>query len=72
MPKKRSSKTQDINQIAADLLEEAVGKPAPITPVGKRNPAAADSGRVGDLKRGAAKAEPKVKVKNLPLKKRKS
>jgi hypothetical protein len=36
MPNKRSSKTQDINQIAADLLEEAVGEPAPITPVGAR------------------------------------
>ena len=70
MPKKRSSKTQDINQIAADLLEEAVGEPAPITPAGKKNPAAADSARVGDLKGGAASA--KTKVKGLSLKKRKT
>ena len=66
MPNKRSSKTQDINQIATDILEEAVGAPAPITPVGKKNPAAVDLGRVGDLKRGAAKA------KGLALKKRKA
>lgn len=68
MPNKRSSKTQDINQIAADILEEAVGEPAPITPVGKKNPAAGDSGRVGDLKGGAAK----VRAKALAVKKRKA
>ena len=66
MPKKRSSKTQDINQIAADILEEAVGEPAPITPVGKKNPAAVDLGRVGTLKGDAAKA------KGLSPKKRKA
>ena len=66
MPNKRSSKTQDINQIAADILEEAVGEPAPITPVGKKNPSAVDLGRLGDLKGGAAKA------KGLVLKKRKA
>ena len=70
MPKKRSSKTQDIEQIAADILEEAVGKPAPITPAGKKNPAAADSKRVDDLKIGVAKAKPEVK--KPPLTKRKS
>jgi len=66
MPNKRSRKTQDINQIAADILEEAVGEPAPITPVGKKNPAAVDSRRVGNLKGGAARA------KGLSLKKRKA
>lgn len=70
MPKKRSSKTQDIRQIAAEILEEAVGEPAPITPAGKKNPAAADSGRAGDLKAGAARG--KTKVKGLSLKKRKT
>lgn len=64
MPNKRSSKTQNINQIAAEILEEAVGEPAPITPAGKKNPAAAD--RVRNLERGAArikakKAKPKAK-----------
>jgi hypothetical protein len=67
MPKRRSSTTQDINQIAVEILEEAVGEPAPITPAGKKNPAAADSGRAGVLKGGAAKA--KVKAKGLPVKK---
>ena len=66
MPNKRSSKTRDINQIATELLEEAVGEPAPITPAGKKNPAAADAARaVVPKKRAAAKA------KGLPLKKRK-
>ena len=74
MLRKRSSKTQDIEQIAADILEEAVGKPAPITPAGKKNPAAADSKRVGNVKRGVAKAKPKAKpkVKKPPLKRPKS
>ena len=66
MPNKRSSKAQDINQIAADILEEAVGEPAPITPAGKKNPAAVDLGRAGDLKAGAARA------KSLSVKKRKA
>jgi hypothetical protein len=70
MPNKRASKTQDINQIAVDILEEAVGEPAPITPAGKKNPAAVDPGRVGHPKRGAARA--KVKAKGLSLKKRKT
>ncbi len=66
MPNKRSSKTRNIDQIAAELLEEAVGEPAPITPAGKKNPAAEDAARAGvPKKRGAAKA------KGLPLKKRK-
>ena len=66
MPNKRSSKTQDINQIAANILEEAVGEPAPITPVGKKNPAAVDLGRGRDRKGGAATG------KGLSLKKRKA
>lgn len=68
MQNRRSSKTQDIDRIAVDLLEEAVGEPPPITPVGKRNPAAVDLERVGDVKRSAAK----VKAKGLALKKRKA
>ena len=68
MQNRRSSKTQDINRIAVDLLEEAVGEPPPITPAGKKNPAAVDLERVGDVKKSAAK----VKVKGLALKKRKA
>ena len=55
-----------MKQIAADLLEEAVGEPAPITPVGKKNPAAVKLGRAGEHKGGAAKA------KGLSPKKRKT
>ncbi|MHB8666858.1 MAG: hypothetical protein ACYC7B_04980 [Burkholderiales bacterium] len=65
MPNKRSSKTRDINQITAELLEEAVGEPAPLTPAGKKNPAAADAQRAGGTKRAAAGA------KGLSPKKRK-
>ena len=57
MPKKRSSNTKSMNQIATEILEEAVGEPAPITPGGKKNPAAADLVREGDLTGRAAKAK---------------
>lgn len=67
MPNKRTSKTRDINEIAAELLEEAVGEPAPITPIGKKNPAAVDAERAGIPKKGGA-----AKAKGLPLKKRKT
>ena len=52
---KRSSK--GANQIAASILAEAVGNPAPIAPVGKKNPAAVALGRLGGLKGGAARAK---------------
>ena len=68
MPIKRSSRTQDLDQIAVGLLEEAVGEPPPITPAGKKNPAAVDLGRIGNLKGGAAK----VKAKGLAPKKQKT
>jgi hypothetical protein len=53
MPK-RSSK--DVNQIAADILAEAVGEPAPLLPDGKKNPAAVALGRMSGLKGGKARA----------------
>lgn len=53
MPK-RSSK--DVNQIAAEILKAATGEPAPITPKGKKNPAAVALGRRGGLKGGKARA----------------
>ena len=71
MPDKRSSKTQDINQIAAEILEDAVGRPVPITPVGKKNPAAVKFGRERDLKVGAVRDKPS-KAKGLPSKKQKA
>ncbi len=64
MAKRRSSTTPGIDQIAAEILEEAVGKPAPITPTGKVNPAAANARRKGGIKRGA------VKLKGAPPRKR--
>lgn len=67
MPKQRSSKPQDLKQIAVEILEEAVGEPPPITPAGKKNPAAVGLGRAGALDKPAAKA----KVKNFSLKKQK-
>jgi len=70
MPHKRSSKTQDINRIAAEILEEAVGEPAPITPVGKKNPAAVELGRVRRLTGGAVRAKPS-KTKALSARKQK-
>ena len=39
-----------------DLLEEAVGEPPPITPVGKKNPAAVALGKLGASKGGKARA----------------
>jgi len=71
MPRKRSSKTQDITQIAAEILEEAIGEPAPITPVGKKNPAAAESGRVRDLNADAVRTLP-GKVEGISSKKQKA
>jgi hypothetical protein len=71
MPRKRSSKIQDINQIAAEILEEAIGVPAPITPVGKKNPAAAESGRIRDLNADAVRTKP-GKTEGLPSSKQKA
>ena len=64
MPNKRSSKTQDINQIAAEILEEALGEPAPLTPAGKKNPAAVNLER--KPKRVATTAKSKAKPKAKP------
>ena len=56
MPK-RSSKPKDINQLAASIIVDAVGEPAPILPDGEKNPAAVALGRMGGLKGGKARAE---------------
>jgi hypothetical protein len=82
MPSKRSNKTRDIDQIAAEILEEAVGEPAPITPAGRKNPAAMDLEQLLRLERGTArvrvkpttkanaKAKPNAKRKAKPKAKR--
>jgi hypothetical protein len=63
MPNKRSNKTRDIDQIAAEILEEAVGEPAPITPAGRKNPAAVDLEQLRKLERDTAKVKVKAKTK---------
>jgi len=55
MPK-QSSKTQDLNQIAASVLIDALGNPPPIPPAGKKNPAAVALKPVVGLKAGTARA----------------
>ena len=55
MPK-RSSKTKDVNQIAAEILAEAIGEPHDLTVKGKKNPAAVALGRMGGLRGGKARA----------------
>jgi len=55
MPK-QSSKTQDLNQIAARILIDALGNPPPITPAGKKNPAAVPLRPVAGVKGSAARA----------------
>ena len=68
--RKQSSKARGVKQIAAEILEEAVGKPAPITPVGKKNPAAANVRRAGDAKEGALGAKrPAPRKRKAPTQK---
>ncbi|PKM45526.1 MAG: hypothetical protein CVV03_06170 [Firmicutes bacterium HGW-Firmicutes-8] len=52
---KRSSKTKDINQIAASIVRQATGEDEPQEP--QKNPAAVALGRLGGLKGGKARAE---------------
>jgi hypothetical protein len=56
MPKRSSKHSRDINQLAADILRAATGEPEPLTPEGKKNPAAVALGRLGGLKGGKARA----------------
>ena len=55
MPKRSSKPKQDINRIAASILEAATGKPHHLTPEGEKNPAAVALGRLGGLKGGKAR-----------------
>ena len=57
MPKRSSKPKQDINQLAASILEAAVGTPATLTKKGIKDPAAVALGRLGGLKGGKARAE---------------
>ena len=66
MPK-RSNKSKDINQLAASILVDVVGEPAPILPAGKKNPAAVPLGRKGGVKSGKAKAASRSPAKRVPI-----
>jgi hypothetical protein len=61
MPK-RSSKVKrprDVNQLAAQIVDEATSEPEPGQPKGperEKNPAAVELGRLGGLKGGKARA----------------
>lgn len=67
MPKRSS---MDVNQMAADILKHATGEPAPVTPEGKKNPAAVALGRMGGLKGGKARAESLSKARRSEIAKR--
>jgi len=57
MPK-RSSKKEDINEIAFRVVTESTSEPIPITSAKKRkNPAAVALGKLGGKKGGRARAE---------------
>jgi hypothetical protein len=50
---KPSTSPQDLGHVATSILFDALGKPAPMTPKGKKNPAAAPLKPVAELKTGA-------------------
>jgi hypothetical protein len=53
MPK-HSSRTKDVNQLAASIVAQVTGQIAP--PAKEKNPAAVALGRLGGLKGGKARA----------------
>jgi hypothetical protein len=69
MPK-RARKSKDINQLAAAILVDVVGEPAPILPEGKKNPAAVPLGRKGGVKRSKAKAPGRSPAKRVAISKK--
>ncbi len=57
MPKRSSKAKLDVNQLAADILAQAIGEVPEVKPTGKKNPAAVALGRLGGLKGGKARAK---------------
>lgn len=55
MPKRSSKKRQDINELAASIVEQATSETE--EPQKEKNPAAVALGRLGGLKGGKARAE---------------
>jgi hypothetical protein len=56
MPK-RSSKSGDLNRLAAAIVDEATAEDAPAAPERDKDPAAVSLGRRGGLKGGKARAK---------------
>jgi hypothetical protein len=69
MPK-RPRKSKNISPLAASILVDVVGEPAPILSDGKQNPAAPSLGRTGALKGGKAKAASLSPTKRVQIAKK--
>lgn len=52
----RSSRPRDVNELAAQIVAEAVGDEPPYDPYEGKNPAAVELGRKGGQKGGKARA----------------
>jgi hypothetical protein len=65
MPKRTSKKEEDINTLAASIVEKATGED-----VKEKNPAAVTLGRLGGLKGGRARAEKLTPEKRKEIAKR--
>jgi hypothetical protein len=56
MPDRSSKRPRDVNQLAAQIVGEAVGEEPPYDPDAGKDPAAVALGRKGGLKGGKARA----------------
>ena len=57
MPKRTSKKSQDVNELAAGIIESATSDDAPQFEEPTKNPHAVALGRLGGQKGGAARAK---------------
>jgi hypothetical protein len=65
MHKRTSKKQEDVNTLAASIVEKATGEP-----IREKNPAAVALGRLGGLKGGKARAEKLSPAKRKEIAKR--
>lgn len=56
MPDRSSKRPRDVNELAAQIVGEAVGEEPPYDPAAGKDPAAVALGRKGGLKGGKARA----------------
>lgn len=56
MPDRSSKRPRDVNELAAQLVDEATGDAPPFDPDAGKDPAAVALGRKGGLKGGKARA----------------